>query len=89
MAYEVIPFKAFVAGSTMMGPSPHVLSMLDGGLTFFVGTGAVILGLIALEKLGLEINETTVRVCGYISLAFAVLWFVFKNPLFRSLTFGF
>lgn len=85
--YEFIPFKAFVAGS--ITPAPHVLSLLDGGLTFFIGTGAVILGLVALEKFGLPINEQTVRFLMWGSILFFLLWFVFKNPLIRSLTFGF
>jgi hypothetical protein len=91
--YEVIPFKTFVSGATTLGssigPSPHVLSMLDGGLTFFLGTGAVLLGLIALEKMGLTINETTIRFLGWSGIAVAALWFVLKNPLFRSLVIGF
>ena len=85
----VIPFKAFVAGTSYIAPNPGVLSMLDGGLTFFVGTGVVLLGLIALEKAGITINETLIRTMGIASLIAAALWFMFKNPLFRSLVIGF
>ena len=85
----VIPFKAFVAGTSYIAPNPGVLSMLDGGLTFFIGTGAVLLGLIALEKMGITINETLIRALGVMSLVVAALWFMFKNPLFRSMVIGF
>ncbi len=86
--YEVIPFKAFVAGSSI-GPSYQVLSMVDGGLTFFVGTGVVLLGLIALEKMGLTINESLIRYFAWSGILIAAVWFVLKNPLFRSLVMGF
>lgn len=93
MTLEVIPFKTFIAGSSTLGysigPSAHVLSMVDGGLTFFLGTGAVLLGLIALEKLGLTINESFIRYVAWSGILFAVLWAILKNPLFRSLTLGF
>lgn len=84
MAYEVIPFKLFMAA-----PSPGILSLVDGGLTFFVGTGAVLLGLIALEKMGVTVNESFVRVIGWVGVLLAFGYFVLKNPLMRSLVIGF
>ncbi|MBT2735117.1 hypothetical protein [Bacillus sp. ISL-7] len=60
MAYEVIPFKVFMAG-----PSAAVLSGIDGGLIFFLGLGLTLIILIALEKLGVTINETLVRMVSY------------------------
>lgn len=85
MNFETIPFKVFLS----VTPNPGVLSMLDGGLTFFIGTGAVLLGLIALEKMGITLNETMIRALGVMSLIAAALWFMFKNPLFRSMVMGF
>jgi hypothetical protein len=85
---QVIPFQEFMIGSTIV-PSMKFLPMLDGGLTFFVGTGACLLGLIALEKMGLRVNEQNVRFFVLTGAVLFALWAVFKNPLFRSLTFGF
>jgi uncharacterized membrane protein len=84
MMIETIPLKVFMAA----GPSPATLSLVDGGLTFFIGTGACLLGLIALEKLGVSVNETTVRVIGWMGVLIAFVVFVLKNPLFRGLAFG-
>lgn len=86
---EVIPFKAFVAGYSYMAPSPGTLSLLDGGLTFFIGTGVVLLGLIALEKMGVTVNESFVRAIGWIGVLIAFGYFVLRNPLMRSLVIGF
>lgn len=85
----VIPFKAFVAGTSYIAPDPGVLSLLDGGLTFFLGTGAVLLGLIALEKMGVTVNESFVRTIGWIGVLIAFGYFVLRNPLMRSLVIGF
>jgi hypothetical protein len=85
--YEVIPFKAFVAGS--ISPSPSIFSMVDGGLTFFVGTGAVLLGMVFLEKMGIPINEAFVRVLMLSGILFSLLWTIFKNPLIRHTLIGF
>lgn len=73
----------------MLGPSSKVLSMVDGGLSFFVGTGAVLLGLTLLEKLGLTINAEFIRYIAWSGILIAVLWSILKNPLFRSLLMGF
>lgn len=81
---ETIPLKVFMAS-----PSYQVTSMVDGGLTFFVGTGVVLLGLIALEKLGVPINEKMVRMSVLTGIVVMVLWTVLKNPLFRSMLLGF
>lgn len=78
---EVIPFKVFMSAG-------H-LSAVDGGLTFFVGTGVVLLGLVALEKLGVTINETAVRWFVRISVVSFVAWWVLTSPLLRHLLFGF
>lgn len=68
MGYEVIPFKVF-----MIKPSAAVLSGVDGGLTFFLGLGSTLLVLIALEKLGVTINESLVRVVSYGAIGFGFL----------------
>lgn len=86
--YEVIPFKTFMLGASI-APSMPIHAWLDGGLTFFVGTGAVLISLVILEKLGVEINETSVRIVGLTAVLFALAWAIFKNPLFRSLLIGF
>lgn len=89
MSYTVIPFSEFMLGSSYMGPSVSTLSMLDGGLSFFIGTGAVFLGLIVLEKMGLRINESNVRLFVLTGAILFALWAVAKNPLLRSLAIGF
>lgn len=89
MATEIIPFKTFMTGYSYISPDPGILSMLDGGLTFFVSTGAALLALIFLEKVGVPINESTVRFIGVGGVLIALLWAIFKNPLIRSLTIGF
>ncbi|WP_342025708.1 hypothetical protein AADC60_24410 [Cytobacillus pseudoceanisediminis] len=89
MRVEVIPFKQFVSGYSYMAPDPGLLSMVDGGLTFFVGTGAVLMALFFLEKCGVPINEATVRAVGLGGVLFAIGWAIFKNPLIRSLVIGF
>lgn len=83
MGYEVIPFNVFMAV-----PVPHVLSW-GGGLTFFVGAGVVLLGLVALEKMGIKVNETAVRWTVLTCVAVFVVWSVLKMPLFRHVLFGF
>lgn len=83
MAYEVIPFKTFMAF-----PVPHLLSW-DGGLTFFVGTGVLLFGLVALEKLGVSVNEKVLRWTVLTSVLIFVVWSVLTMPLFRHLLFGF
>lgn len=85
--YEVIPFKTFLAGNIY--PTMPVHSWLDGGLTFFVSTGGVLLALVVLEKMGVEINESLVRLVVVSGGVLAGLWAIFKNPLFRSLLTGF
>lgn len=87
MIYEVIPFKTFLAGS--ISPSFPVHAWLDGGFTFFLSTGGVLLTLVVLEKFGVEINESLVRLVVLSAGALAFAWAVFKNPLFRSLLTGF
>ncbi|MEK4442351.1 hypothetical protein [Niallia sp. FSL K6-0077] len=85
--YEVIPFKSFMVGNIY--PTMPVHSWLDGGLTFFISTGGVLLALVVLEKLGVEINESLVRLVVLSAGALSFLWAIFKNPLFRSLVIGF
>lgn len=80
---EVIPLKVFLA------PSPGVLSALDGGLSFFIGTGVVLLGLIVAEKLGLPINETAVRWLVRGGVLGFIVWWVLTSPLMRHLFIGF
>jgi len=87
MGYEVIPFKLFMA--TSMAPSPNLVSWVDGGFTFFVGTGVVLLGLIAAEKMGLSINESMIRMFVYVGAVLAIGFAIFKSNLFRHLLMGF
>jgi hypothetical protein len=84
---ETIPFKAFVGG--YISPDPGILTMLDNGLTFFVGTGVVLLALVALEKMGVTINDSTVRWVGLGGVLIAFLFFVLRNPVLRRLAIGF
>jgi 4-amino-4-deoxy-L-arabinose transferase-like glycosyltransferase len=85
MAYEVISFKTFMAGSSpvvaSIYPSAHVMHMLDGGLVFFCGLGVAVLGLVLLEKCGVSINEKNVRwlMWGGILVALGVA--ILNNPL--------
>lgn len=83
MAYEVIPFKVFMA------PPLGVLSYLDGGLAFFAGAGVALFGLIILEKFGITFNEKVVRWMVRGSAAGFVAWCVLKSGLFRHLLIGF
>jgi hypothetical protein len=84
---EVIPFKVFVAGSIY--PSTGVLSAVDGGLTFFVGTGVALLALVVAEKMGLNVNKGavrwTVRICAFLF----VLWAVFTSGFLSHVLFGY
>ncbi|NRD81176.1 hypothetical protein HPT25_28195 [Bacillus sp. BRMEA1] len=73
---KVIPFKVF-----MIGPKPSILSGIDGGLTFFIGLGSTLLILIALEKLGVTINETLVRAVSYGAMGFGFLMLCWKLVL--------
>ena len=75
MRIETIPFKIFMA------PNPGILSSVDGGLTFFVGLGVTILVLIALEKLGVTINEKLVRLVAYSSLGLSFVLLCWKVVL--------
>jgi hypothetical protein len=72
---ETIPFKVFMA------PGPGILSAVDGGLVFFIGLSATILVLIALEKLGVTINEKLVRLVAYSSLGLSFLFLCWKVVL--------
>lgn len=89
MAIQTIPFRDFMMGYSSVTPDPGILSMVDGGLTFFVGTGAVLLTLVAAEKMGFPINESVVRLFVLTGAVLGILWAVLKNPLFRSLVVGF
>lgn len=59
---QIIPFKTFMAGS----------SLVDGGLTF-LSVGACVLVLIILEKMGVTINERLVRFVSYGFLGYSFL----------------
>lgn len=65
--YEVIPFKAFMAGS----------SLVDGGLTF-ISISACVLVLIILEKMGVSINEKLVRFVSYGAIGYAFVLLCLK-----------
>jgi hypothetical protein len=73
MAYEVIPFKAF-----MIAPKASTLSAVDGGLVFFLGLGSTLLVLIALEKLGVTVNDTLVRMVSYSAMGIGFLMLCVK-----------
>jgi len=73
---EVIPFKVFIAG-----PKASILSAVDGGLTLFIGLGATLLILIALEKLGVTINERLVRFVAYGGMGFGFVLLCWKVVL--------
>jgi hypothetical protein len=66
---ETIPFKVFMNG--------------DVGL-FAVG-GAVLVGLIIAEKLGVTINERLVRIITYTSIGVSLLMFILKTTLWHTL----
>lgn len=74
-AYEIIPFKLFMA------PSPGILAAVDGGLTFFIGLGATLLVLIVLEKIGVTINEKLVRFVAYGGIGFGFVMLCLKVVL--------
>ena len=73
---EVIPFKVFMAA-----PKASILSAVDGGLVFFLGLGSTLLVLIALEKLGVTINEKLVRFVAYMSIGGSFLVLCWKVVL--------
>jgi hypothetical protein len=73
---KVIPFKVFMAS-----PNPSILSGVDGGLTLFIGLGVTLLVLIALEKLGVTINEKLVRYVAYGGIGFGFLMMCWKVVL--------
>lgn len=77
MAFEVIPFNVFMA----VGPSAATLSAVDGGLVFFGGMSVSLLVLIALEKLGVPINETAVRWVAYGAMSVGFLAMCWKAIL--------
>ena len=56
-------------------------AMVDGGLSFFGGLGVTLLGLAAIEKMGVPINETAVRIVVWIGGCVAVGYAVLKKPL--------
>ncbi|MCA1027346.1 hypothetical protein LCM23_14705 [Cytobacillus kochii] len=89
MRVEIIPFKSFVAGYSSFTPDPVIFSLVDGGLAFFISTGAVLVSLCILEKMGVPINHATVRIVGLGGVLFALAWAIAKNPLIRSLVIGF
>jgi hypothetical protein len=82
MAYETIPLKLFLA------PSPKIIAAVDGGLTFFIGTGVAILGLVLAEKMGLKINKAAIRWSVRVAVCVFVLWAVLTSGLLRHLLFG-
>lgn len=82
MGYEIIPLKVFLA------PSPAILSAVDGGLTFFVGTGIALFALVIAEKMGVNINKNAVRWSVRICAALFVLWAVFTSGFLSHLLYG-
>jgi uncharacterized BrkB/YihY/UPF0761 family membrane protein len=86
-AIEVISFKSFMAAGSSackvasIYPSSHIMHMLDGGLFFFGGLAVVLLGLVLLEKSGLEINEKNLRWLMLPAILAAILWSILKFPL--------
>jgi hypothetical protein len=78
MAFEVIPFNVFMA----IGPSTATLSAFDGGLVLIGGVSVSLLVLVALEKLGVPINETAVRWVTYGAMSMGFLALCWKYILF-------
>lgn len=74
---EVIPFKMFMA----TGPKASTLAAVDGGLVLFLGLGTTMLVLIALEKLGVTINEKLVRFVAYGGIGFGFVMLCWKVVL--------
>lgn len=84
MNYEVISFKTFMDGPAIgssIYPDPSIFHMVDGGLTFFCGLGVTLLGLIVLEKLGVQIDEKMVRWFMWAGVLVFFGIFLLKNPL--------
>lgn len=82
MKIEVIPFKLFIA------PSTHSLSLVDGGLTFFVGVGVALTALTVAEKMGFNVNKGAVRWSVRILTAIFVLWAVFTSGFLSHVLLG-
>lgn len=85
MGYEIVPFQAFLSGSVV--PSSSILSAVDGGLSFFVGTGVVLLGLVVAEKMGWNINKPAIRWTVRVCVALFVLWAVLTSGFLHHLLF--
>lgn len=62
----------------MVAPKASTLSAVDGGLTLFIGLGATFLVLIALEKVGVTINERLVRFVAYGGMGFGFVLLCWK-----------
>ncbi|MGD6898587.1 hypothetical protein [Bacillus infantis] len=86
MAYQVLPFKEFVTGT--IGFNAAALPVTEAYI-MIGGLGAVFLGAVILEKLGITINETMLKATAFIMFLGAVAWFIAKNPLIRHLMIGF
>lgn len=82
---EVIPFNTFMS----IVPSSSALSLVDGGLTFFVGTGLTLLGLVVAEKMGFKVNKAGVRWTVRVCVVFFVLWAVFTSGFLSHVLFGY
>jgi hypothetical protein len=79
MAIKIIPLK--IGAIT---PNPSILSNVDKGLFFFICLGLAIFVLIVLEKHGVKINETVIRIVVYGAMGVCFL----KTCLKVALLFG-
>jgi hypothetical protein len=89
----VIPFKEFMKGnvgprktysSFLLGITPFAgfEKNLDGGLIFFIGIGAVLVGLALLEKYGIAVNEAAVKWVLAVSFFLGIFYLlILKNPV--------
>lgn len=99
MGLETIPLSVFLAqsskpvvgGLTLLSiqPSVSTLSLVDYGLTFFVGTGVTLLGLVIAEKFGFNVNKGAVRWTVRLVVAAFILWAIFTSGFLTHVMFGY
>lgn len=93
MRTETISFRDFMDRKTLqptttrkilsISPPLWVGGYVDHGLLFFGGMAAVFLLMIAAEHLGLELNESLVRMVLWTGLALFTGWAVLNTTFFR------
>lgn len=60
-------------------------TLLNGGLVFFSGLGVSLITLAILEKFGIEINTTLLRIIMVGGILGSFVWSILKNPIILSL----